>query len=104
VSNPADQVAVAARRGSTSRAWFAGDTASYSSPFDDAKELKRHAIGVCVLADGNLVGVTPDGEQQTYVFGTGGLALGVFHPFKLRQIRATSTTVTAANLYLAEGK
>jgi len=103
VSNPADQVAVAARRGTTTRVWFADGT-SASSPFSDTKELKRHAIGVCVLADGTMIGVTPDGEDQTYVFGTGGLALGVFHPFKLKQIKATSTTVTAANIYLAEGK
>ena len=104
MSNPADQVAVAARRGSTSRAWFAGDQASYSSPFHDTKELKRRPIGICVVADGTLVGVTYDGEQQTYVFGTGGLALGVFHPFVLKQILATGTTVSAANTWLAEGK
>ncbi len=103
VSNPADQVAVACRRGTTTRVWFS-DGSSASSPLSDTKTIACHVIGICVLVDGAITGVTPDGETQVYVIGTVGWALGMLNPFKLRQIKATGTDVGAADIYLAEGK
>lgn len=98
-----ENVANAPIQANSTRQWFTDGT-SASSALSDTKTLKRYPVGVCVLADGDVKITTPEGEEQTVTFGTGGFALGMFHPFRCKQVWATGTTVAAADVWLAEAK
>lgn len=88
---------------STTRSWFADGT-SGTSALSDTKDLKRYPVGIAVMADGVVKITTIEGETQSITFGTGGFALGTFHPFRIRRVWSTGTTATPANTWLAEAK
>ena len=58
----------------------------------DALELAKEAQGIHANADGNVSVVDCDGNTAVFVLAAGG-----YYPFRFKQIRATGTTLAAAD-------
>ena len=64
----------------------------------DALNLKRPAVGLLLLVAGAIKILTDEDAEQTYASGE--LALGVWHPIRVKRVFSTGTALTSAQFRL----
>lgn len=72
-----------------------GAESTPGSVISDSLRLKFQAQGFHADADGTISLVSPAGRRKTFT-----VKAGVYYPYRFTQIRATGTTLTAAQIGL----
>jgi hypothetical protein len=71
-----------------------GSTGALSDTFN----LKRPAVGLLLSVAGNIKILTDEGAEQTYAGGE--LALGIWHPIRVKRVFSTGTALLATEFRL----
>lgn len=73
-------------------------TSGAAGALSDTLNLKRPAVGLLLIAAGAIKILTDEDAEQTYASGE--LALGIYHPIRVKRVFSTGTTLTSAQFRL----